>query len=207
MFCSKCGKQIEDNTKLCPYCGNKITNSNVGNITDSLKKAADTAVNKAQSVKNAANEATNGQAEKYKEKVKETAQSFVDDAKQVAKDKDTSNFFKKNNYKNFKILAGLVVIICLILGAFTGGNKGEKLAKNIVSTTYSNCKIESVTKAAGNNEGQIYVVKFIHANGKGDESSAVVLVTDDNATLVDTYPKSAYDRMEVFIDMLKKELK
>lgn len=206
MFCSKCGKEIEDNTKVCPYCGNKITSTNAGNIADAVRKATDTAVNMAQSAKNAANEATNGQAEKYMEKAKETAQGFVGDVKQVAKDKDTSSFFKKNNYKNLKILSGLVVVICLLLGAFNGAGKGEKLAKNVVSATFSNCKIESVTKVTGNDEGQIYVVKFIHANGKGDESSAVVLVTDDNATLVDAYPKSAYDRMEVFIDMLKKEL-
>lgn len=207
MFCQKCGKEIEDNTKLCPYCGNKITGTNMGNIADSIRKATDTAVNMAQSAKNAVNETTNGQAEKYMEKAKETAQGFVGDVKQVAKDKDTSSFFKKNNYKNLKILSGLVVVIGLLLGAFSDINKGEKLAKNVVSESFSDCKIQSVKEVAGNDEGQIYVVKFIHAKGKGDESSAVVLVTDDKATLVDAYPKSAYDRMEVFIDMLKKELK
>lgn len=207
MFCQKCGKEIEDNTKLCPYCGNKITGTNMGNIADSIRKATDTAVNMAQSAKNAVNETTNGQAEKYVEKVKETAQSFVDDAKQAKSREEVRDFYKKNNYRNLKICIVLVIIIGGLWGALSGSDKGEKLAKNVVSESFSDCKIKSVKEVAGNDEGQIYVVKFIHANGKGDESSAVVLVTDDKATLVDAYPKSAYDRMEVFIDMLKKELK
>ena len=207
MFCSKCGKEIEDNTKLCPYCGHKIAGTNMGNIADSVRKATDTVANVAQSVRNTANEATNGQAEKYVEKAKETAQSFVDDAKQAKSREEVRDFYKKNNYRNLKICIVLVIIIGGLWGALSGSDKGAKLAKNVVSETFSDCKIQSVKEVAGNDEGQIYVVKFIHANGKGDESSAVVLVTDDNATLVDAYPKSAYDRMEVFIDMLKKELK
>ena len=34
MFCSKCGKEISEDWKACPYCGNEI---NV-NITDKAEK-------------------------------------------------------------------------------------------------------------------------------------------------------------------------
>lgn len=208
MFCSKCGKQIEDKTKFCPHCGNKITSSNMGNIADSVKKATDTALNMAQSAKNAANAATNGQAEKYVEKAKETAQGFVNDAKQVAKDKDTSSFLKKNNYKNLKILSGLVVVICLLLGVFNG-DKGEKLAKNVVSASYSDCKIKSVTKAAESNalDIHIYVVKFIPSNE--DEHSALVRVSPDMnfATIDGVYSKNRYSELDKEIESWKMVIK
>lgn len=25
MFCEKCGKEIKDNVKFCPFCGNKVS--------------------------------------------------------------------------------------------------------------------------------------------------------------------------------------
>lgn len=128
MFCSKCGKQIEDNIKFCPYCGGKVISSNANNIADTVKKATDTAVNMAQSAKSIANEATNGQAEKYMEKAKETAKNFVEDARQVAKDKDTSNFLTKNKYRNLKIIAVLLVAIFLIGALFTGNDSNEQIA-------------------------------------------------------------------------------
>ena len=34
MFCSKCGKEISEDWKACPYCGNEI---NV-NVTDKAEK-------------------------------------------------------------------------------------------------------------------------------------------------------------------------
>ena len=213
MFCSKCGKQIEDNIKFCPYCGNKIINSNMGNIADSVRKATDTAINTAksagnaikestngkidnetvkdtvkkatntaknlaQSAKNIANEATDGQAEKYMEKAKETAQSFVDDAKQVTKDKDTSSFLKKNNYKNLKILSVLVVAICLLIGAFSGekGNSSarkaaeefviNRVANRDVHSPVTNIDVEFVESDKLNgNHFEIYSIKFQTKSG------------------------------------------
>lgn len=178
MYCTHCGKQIDESSKFCSYCGGKVANSNMGN-------------------------ATNEQVQRYAEKAREAAKGFTDDVKQVAKNKDTSNFFTKNKYHNVKIIAVVLIAVCL-LTSLLGEDKGEKMAKNTVSATFSNCDIKSATKVTGNDEGQIYVVKFIFSSG--DESSAVVLITDDNATLVDVYPKSEYSRMEVFIDLLKEQL-
>lgn len=161
MFCSKCGKKLENSTKYCPYCGNEVT--------DTVKKATDTAVNLAQSATNALNEATNGQAQKYAEKAKETAQGFVGDVKQVAKDKDTSNFFTKNKYRNLKILAVLLIAIILLSGVFGGesSNFREDIAKQIAveevkdnlsvpdTAKFSNIEIIDQFKTDG---GDVYIV-------------------------------------------------
>lgn len=51
MYCSKCGKEIPNNAKFCPYCGNTITSTNfqstipgkqasTGEIKDSLQQLA-----------------------------------------------------------------------------------------------------------------------------------------------------------------------
>lgn len=207
MYCTHCGKSIQNNSKFCPYCGGKaVTFNESNNITETIKKGASATVNTAKDIGSSINEATNGQAQKYAEKAKETAKGFTDDIKQVAKDKDTSNFFAKNKYRNVKILAVLLVAIIILGSMFSGKSKGEKMAEDVVSATFSDCEIKSVTKETGNDEGQIYVVKFIYSKGKGDESSAVVLITGDNATLIDVYPQSEYSRMEVFIDLLKEQL-
>lgn len=189
MFCKYCGKKIEDNSKFCPYYGKELLISGTENAKDILKKTTATIVDSAKTIGNSVNEATNGQAQKYVEKAKETAQGFVGDVKQVTKEKDTSNFLTKNKYRNVKIIAVLLIAIILISGIFNGESKEEKMAKDIVSSTFSSCEIKSVTKVAGNDEGQIYVVKFVFP--KGDESSSVVLITNENATLVDTYPESS----------------
>ncbi|MBD5547743.1 MAG: zinc ribbon domain-containing protein [Lachnospiraceae bacterium] len=203
MYCTHCGKQIEDNSKFCPYCGNSLSTSDTESVREVLKKTASVVMDSAKAIGNDVNEATGGQAGKYAEKAKETAKCFTDDVKQVAKDKDTSNFFTKNKYRNVKIIA-VVLIAVFLLSSLFGEDKGEKMAKNTVLATFSNCDIKSATKVTGNDEGQIYIVKFIFSSG--DESSAVVLITDDNASLVDVYPKSEYSRMEVFIELLKKQL-
>ena len=31
MFCSKCGKEIEDNAKFCQYCGHEVGTSKIDN--------------------------------------------------------------------------------------------------------------------------------------------------------------------------------
>jgi len=39
MFCNKCGKEIEDNSKFCGGCGNSILNGDTNNIEpDEIKK-------------------------------------------------------------------------------------------------------------------------------------------------------------------------
>lgn len=206
MYCSHCGNQIKNDSKFCPYCGGSLSSSDIGSAKEALKKTAGAVMDSAKAIGNSVNEATGGQAQKYAEKAKETAKGFTDDIKQVAKDKDTSNFFAKNKYRNVKILAVLLVAIIILGSMFSGKSKGEKMAEDVVSATFSDCEIKSVTKETGNDEGQIYVVKFIYSKGKGDESSAVVLITGDNATLIDVYPQSEYSRMEVFIDLLKEQL-
>ncbi len=206
MYCSHCGNQIKNDSKFCPYCGGSLSSSDIGSAKEALKKTAGAVMDSAKAIGNSVNEATGGQAQKYAEKAKETAKGFTDDIKQVTKDKDTSNFFAKNKYRNVKILAVLLIAIIILSSMFNGKSKGEKMAKDVVSGTFSDCEIKSVTKETGNDEGQIYVVKFIYSKGKGDESSAVVLITDDNATLIDVYPQSEYSRMEVFIDLLKEQL-
>lgn len=204
MFCKYCGKRIVNNSKFCPYCGNGLSASGTENVKDTLKKTAGAVVDSAKVIGNSVNEATNGQAQKYVEKARETAKGFTDDVKQVAKDKDASNFFTKNKYRNVKILAVLLIAIIILGSMFNGESKEDKMAKDVVLSTFSNCEIKSVTKEAGNDEGSIYVVKFVFPSG--DESSSVILIVDDNAEMVDTYPKSEYPRMEVFIGLLKEQL-
>lgn len=206
MYCTRCGKEIKNNSKFCPYCGNGLPASGTENVKDTLKKTAGAVVDSAKVIGNSVNEATGEQAQKYAEKAKEMTKGFTDDIKQVTKDKDTSNFFAKNKYRNVKILAVLLIAIIILCSMFSEKSKGEKMAEDIVSATFSDCEIKSVTKETGNDEGQIYVVKFIYSKGKSDESSAVVLITGDNATLIDVYPQSEYSRMEVFIDLLKEQL-
>lgn len=192
MFCQKCGKEIEDNAKFCPHCGNKSISSNIGSITDTVKKATDTAVNLAQSAKNAANEATNGQAEKYAEKVKETAQGFTDDVKQVAKDKDTSSFFKKNNYKNLKILAVLVVAICLLLGAISDIDNNKKTAILAVEAriykSYPSAEISNAKVIEKDDYGRYLVSMDIEVfNERGYAIGVAIFSSDDISTSIYPY--------------------
>lgn len=206
MYCSHCGNQIKNDSKFCPYCGGSLSSSDIGSAKKALKNTAVAVMDSAKAIGNSVNEATGEQAQKYAEKAKEMAKGFTDDIKQVTKDKDTSNFFANNKYRNVKILAVLLIAIIIPCSMFSGKSKGEKMAEDVVSATFSDCELKSVTKETGNDEGQIYVVKFIYSKGKGDESSAVVLITGDNATLIDVYPQSEYSRMEVFIDLLKEQL-
>lgn len=190
MFCSKCGKEIEDNTKFCPYCGNKITGSNMGNIADTVKKAADTAVNMAQSAKNAANEATNGQAEKYMEKAKETAQGFVNDAKQVAKDKDTSSFLKKNKYRNLKILAVLLIAVVLVCALFIDSNEQTAIdaVRVRIYQSYPTAEISNAKVIDKDGYGRYLVSMDVEdSNERGYAIGVVVFTSDDILTSVYPY--------------------
>lgn len=74
MYCTHCGKSIQNNSKFCPYCGGKaVTFNESNNITETIKKGASATVNTAKDIGSSINEATNGQAQKYAEKAKETA--------------------------------------------------------------------------------------------------------------------------------------
>jgi len=118
----KCGKQIDDNSKFCPYCGSSLSSSDTGSAKEALKKTAGAVMDSAKAIGNSVNEATGGRTQKYAEKVKETAKGFTDDVKQVAEDKDTSNFFIKNKYRNVKIIAVVLIAIFLIGSIFGGGS-------------------------------------------------------------------------------------
>ena len=39
MFCSKCGKQIADDVKFCPYCGNSVNGAPRSGIDNATEKA------------------------------------------------------------------------------------------------------------------------------------------------------------------------
>lgn len=205
MFCKYCGNQIEENSKLCPFCGKDLSPSNVDSVKDTLKKATETIVDSAKTIGNSVNEATNGQAQNYAEKARETAQEFVSDIKQVAKDKDTSNFFTKNKYRNIKIIAVLLVVIIILGSMFDGGRKEEKMAENVVSATFPNAIIKSTTKETGNDKVSIYVVKFVFPKGY-DEQSSVISITDDNAEMIDTFPETIYPKRDALIESLRKQL-
>lgn len=135
MFCKFCGKPIEDYTKFCPYCGKELSTTDRNDAKEVLKKTAGAVMDSAKVIGNSVNEATNGQAQKYAERAKETAKGFTEDVKQVAKDKDASNFFTKNKYRNVKILAVLLVAIFLLSGILGGASDdNEKNAILAVET-------------------------------------------------------------------------
>ncbi|MDY6295654.1 MAG: hypothetical protein SPL45_05075, partial [Schwartzia succinivorans] len=71
---------------------------------------------------------TEDKAQACVDMAKETAPNFADDVKQVTEDRDTSSFFKKNNQRNTKIVAGLIAIIVVMFVAFWGSSKYEKEA-------------------------------------------------------------------------------
>ncbi len=132
MFCQYCGKEIDDDVKFCPYCGGGLSSSDTGSAKEALKKTAGAVMDSAKAIGNSVNEATNGQAQKYAEKAKETAKGFTDDVKQVAKDKDTSNFFTKNKYRNVKIIAVLLIAV-FIIGSIFGGGSDDNEEKAILA--------------------------------------------------------------------------
>ncbi len=117
--------------------GEKINDASDGNAQvyaekakETALKVADTAVASAKTVGEKVNEATDGKAQTYADKARETAQDFVNDVQQVTKDKDTDNFFKKNNSRNCKIILGLIAVIIGIFIMFGGNSKYHKDAIN-----------------------------------------------------------------------------
>ncbi len=63
MFCTYCGKKIDDDTKFCPHCGNVVADSKKSSITDAVKKITNTAVNTAKSAGNVVKESINTTAD------------------------------------------------------------------------------------------------------------------------------------------------
>lgn len=227
MYCMHCGKSIEADSKFCPNCGGKIADSNVGSVTDTVKKMTDSAVNTAKSAGNAIMESATGKidSEAVKDTFKKatgTAVNLAKSAKNVANDikqpiekaegnnkngnSDSVNTKSKTDRKN-TIIGLIVVCLAVILlfkgcGAIFGGSKGEKLAKNIVSASYD-CKIKSVTTIIENDKTEIsiYVVKFVPA--EGEEHSALVQVISGTAMIDGVYSKNNYDELNREIESWK----
>lgn len=227
MYCTHCGKQIEADSKFCPYCGRKIADSNVGNATDVIKKMTDSAVNTAKSAGNAIKESTTGKigSESVKDTIKkatDTTVNLVQSAKNIANDikqpiekaegnnnngsSDSVNIISKSDRKN--TIIGLIVV-CLVVvllfkgcGAIFGGSKGEKMAENIVSAS-CDCKIKSVTTIIENDKTEIsiYVVKYVPSGE--DEHSALVRVVSGYAIIDGVYSKIHYDELNKEIESWK----
>ena len=127
MFCYNCGKEIVDGVKFCPNCG-KSQNVSESSIKDKMVDAVGSALSTAKTAGGKALEDEKIRA--YTSIAQETAQNFADDVKQVAQDKDTSNFFKKNKFRNSKIIVGIIAIL-LIFTLFIGkeNHKGFKEAE------------------------------------------------------------------------------
>lgn len=203
MNCTYCGKQIEDNSKSCPYCGNALSASDTESAKEALKKTAGAVMGSVKAIDNSVNTATGGQPQKYVEPAKELPKSPADVVKQVVQDKNTSNFFTKNKYRNIKIIAVLLVAVFLF-SFLLGKDENAKQAKDAVFADVSadtKCNIKSVKRAAAADNGnQIYVVKF---TANGAEHAGVVVIHDDSAEIEWYFPKSEYSQMEKYIEDLK----
>ncbi len=139
MFCIKCGSELPDNADFCPNCGNRVEVNSKGDIKEKLTKAAKTVSSSAKSVGEKINEATNGKAQAFAGKAKETALDFANDVKQTTNDKDSKGFFTKNKYRNTKLIVGLVIILIFLSSIFSskdnqkGFREAEKQAYESVT--------------------------------------------------------------------------
>lgn len=225
MFCSKCGKEIEANSKFCPYCGGKIAGSNVSNVTDAVKKMTDSAVNTAKSAGNAIKESATGKidSEAVKDTIKKATDTVVNlakSAKNVADDIkqpiEKAEGHKKNGNSDFvntkadrrNTIIGLIVVCLAVIllfkgcGAIFGGSKGEKSAKNIVSAS-CDCKIKSVTTVMENDKTEIYIYVVKYVPSEGEEHSALVRVVSGTAMIDGVYSKNNYDELNKEIESWK----
>lgn len=225
MYCMHCGKEVESNSKFCPYCGGKIAGSNVSNVTDTVKKMTDSAVNTAKSAGNAIKESATGKIDN--EAVKDTIKKATDTAVNLAKSaKNVANDIKQpiekaeqnnNNGSNDSVntksdrkntIIGLIVVCLAVIllfkgcGAIFGGSKGEKLAKNIVSAS-CDCKIKSVTTVMENDKTEIYIYVVKYVPSEGEEHSALVRVVSGTAMIDGVYSKNNYDELNKEIESWK----
>lgn len=148
MFCTKCGKKLEDDSKFCTYCGSPVTGSTASNIEDVIKKASDTAMNAAKSAGNVVRESVekiDGEAVKDTiKKATDTAVNLAQSAKNAANEvangqtekyaeraKEAAQGFAgdiKNKHKNTKILVGVIIVFLVLVTLLSGGN-GTKSAR------------------------------------------------------------------------------
>lgn len=226
MYCTHCGKQIEDNSKFCPHCRGKIVGSNIGNVTDTVKKMAASAensikqsvANKADSkvVKDTIKKATDtaiNLAKSTKDVVNDMKQPIEDAEKNNKNDgSDSVNIMQKSKEDKKNTIIGLIVICLAIIllfkgcGAIFGASKEEKMAKKIVSAS-CDCKIKSVTTIIENDKTKIniYVVKFI-PSGEEEHSALVSVVSSTSgttATIDGVYSKNRYDELNKEIETWK----
>ena len=130
MICSKCGKEIDDDSKFCAKCGAKIEQEE-----NTSSEQANKAVAAASEAYNEVKHIAKGLAEKgfegynnLKNISKEEQQEAIEQTKEKAK-----NFAEKEkeNYKNFKNLttkqklvriAVPVLVLVILVNIFGGGN-------------------------------------------------------------------------------------
>ncbi|WP_027407168.1 zinc ribbon domain-containing protein [Anaerovibrio sp. RM50] len=135
MFCHNCGKEIADGMNFCPYCGKTQDLSDKG-MKNEPAGDVDNTLSSAKNISNQVKEAVEDKAKVYVDMAKEKAQNFADDVKQVTKDKDTSSFFKKNNNRNTKIVAGIIMAMLALFVLI--GNSSEKNISNSSNSKVSN---------------------------------------------------------------------
>ena len=197
MFCPNCGKEIQDGVVFCPSCGNKVLGTSSDAMKDKIKKATDFASNSAKSFGNKVNEATDGKAGQFahtaQDKAKETVQNFSADVKQVVKDKDAKGFFKKNNYRNVKIVAGIIIVL-ILLGSVFGGKKGgggllgggnAEIAQNYAVEHYSSTNVIDSVKFMKETDGKYYyMIRMTQKGASKSDGAALIVIENKEAKLV-----------------------
>ena len=178
--------------------GEKVNESSDGNAQVYAQKAkeaalkfADTAVSSAKTVGEKVNEATDGKAQTYADMARETAQDFVNDVQQATKDKDTDTFFKKNNYRNCKIVIGLIAVIIGVFIIFGGNSKyhdeaieeAEKSAGLLTDISSVNSSSIEVEAQKGNLKYFIVIVDVTNNQKEKYGISYLVGVNDDTGKM------------------------
>ena len=158
MFCPSCGKEVPEGSGFCPSCGEKIANPVNGSMKDRISKAAETVTASAKSVGEKVNEATNGKAGNFAQTAQETAKNFSADVKQAVNDKDASGFFKKNKYRNVKIVVGIIAVIVVLCAVFSNKNTGGRfeIAKEAALESVASMSNVKSAKSA-NAEYSVYI--------------------------------------------------
>ena len=162
---------------------NEATDGNAQAYADKAKetalKVADTAITSAKNVGEKVNEATDGKVQVYADIARETAQDFANDVQQVALDKDTSNFFKKNNNRNGKIIVGLIAIFALLFVFFGRTPKGFDVAKELAekdvasrcSKVLANIKSSDIDLIGHRDDGTYYILITVEIKTKNGKDS------------------------------------
>lgn len=162
MICSKCGKEIDDDSKFCAKCGAKIEQEE-----NTSSEQANKAVAAASEAYNEVKHIAKGLAEKgfegynnLKNISKEEQQEAIEQTKEKAK-----NFAEKEkeNYKNFKNLttkqklvriAVPVLVLVILINIFGGGKLTVK--NNNDTGALLNITFKEYTKDFGKNLDKVY---------------------------------------------------